>query len=129
MYLPFIYNLCHFSQKETKLDLTIKGAEVVPANEEALKKAVATIGPISVAIDAYHETFMRYQSGVFNISDCNKKLSHAVVGYGHDEETGLDYWIDKNSWGSTWGEGGYIRMARNQDNMCGIANVAVYPIL
>ncbi|GMS80613.1 hypothetical protein PENTCL1PPCAC_2788, partial [Pristionchus entomophagus] len=98
-------------------------------NEDALKEAVATIGPISVAIDASHNSFAYYSSGVYYEPSCSSSaLDHAilVVGYGTDPEYGA-YWLIKNSWGTSWGEKGYGRMARNRNNNCGIATDAVHP--
>ena len=121
-----------FRYVQDEVAATDRGAKMVNPNEEALKKAVATIGPISVAIDASSQEFMSYKSGVLNIPNYSyKELNHAVlvVGYGHCEETGLDYWLVKNSWGSKWGDNGYIKIARNMGNMCSIAMAAFYPIL
>ncbi|KAJ9582739.1 hypothetical protein L9F63_022921, partial [Diploptera punctata] len=58
-------------------------------------------------------------------------LTHAVtvVGYGTDEETDLDYYLVKNSWGEGYGEQGYIKMCRNMNNTCGIATMASYPLV
>ncbi|GMR35909.1 hypothetical protein PMAYCL1PPCAC_06104, partial [Pristionchus mayeri] len=103
----------------------------IPAgNEEAMKVAVATIGPLSVSIDASSRAFSSYASGIYDDSSCDStKHNHAVliVGYGSDAMQG-DYWIVKNSWGSSWGEGGYVNIARGK-NQCGIANYPSYPLV
>lgn len=74
---------------------------------------------------------MLYQGGVLT-ETCGTKLDHGIliVGYGTDDNTGLDYWIIKNSWGPTWGEQGFMRLQRSTgDGVCGINNLASYPNL
>lgn len=102
--------------------------DVKKGDEKALQEAVANIGVISVAIDAAHESFQFYSSGIIDEPNCSSSnLCHtlAVVGYGTDD--GKDYWLAKNSWGTQWGEQGYVRMSRNKHNQCGIASLASYP--
>ncbi|KAK2916939.1 hypothetical protein Q8A67_001313 [Cirrhinus molitorella] len=101
---------------------------VTGGDEEALKQAVANFGPISVAVDATNMAL--YSRGVYNDPSCNNDVNHAVlvVGYGVDSVTGLKYWLVKNSWGTDFGEDGYIRMARNKNNMCSIASYASFPV-
>ncbi|ERL86466.1 cathepsin L [Dendroctonus ponderosae] len=122
---------CRYSAKNR--GATDKGFVDIPSgDEDKLKAAVATVGPISIAIDASHESFQLYSNGVYSDPTCSStELDHGVlvVGYGTDEKTGMDYWLVKNSWGDTWGLDGYIKMARNQDNQCGVATQASYPLV
>lgn len=123
-----IEDRCHYSQNS--IGAVDTGFVDLPTgDEEKLLHAVATVGPISVAIDASKESFQFYSEGVYNEPECSsQELDHGVllVGYGTDP-SGMDYWLVKNSWGTTWGDKGYIKMARNQMNQCGIATQASYP--
>ncbi|CAO2596381.1 Testin [Lemmus lemmus] len=106
----------------------------VPGCEEALMKAVAKVGPISVAVDASHSSFRFYESGIYYEPQCRRiLLNHAVlvVGYGFEgeESDGNSYWLVKNSWGEEWGMKGYVKMAKDWNNNCGIATYATYPIV
>jgi len=124
---------CKFKTED--IGATISSFKTIPpGSEEALLKAVATVGPISVAIDASRPTFHFYKKGVYHEPECSStKLDHGVlaVGYGgsNDNHRGHEYWIVKNSWGKSWGMDGYINMSRNRKNNCGIASHASYPIV
>ena len=52
-----------------------------------------------------------------------------VVGYGTDAETEKDFWIVKNSWGTKWGDEGYIKKSRNEEKQCGIASSDSYSLV
>lgn len=103
---------------------------IFAGKEHDLKAAVATVGPISVAIDS--TGIELYQGGIYYKNDCrvrNKDLDHAVLVVGYGSENGQDYWLVKNSWGTKWGLDGYIKMSRNRKNNCGIATNASFPIM
>merc|ERR1712126_38992 len=104
--------------------------KTVRGDEKDLKRAIGSISPMAVSVYVI-SSFQHYAGGVYTSDECpNTSSNHAIlaVGYGHDDTAGLDYWIVKNSWGANWGENGYIRMARNVNNCCGIATKAGYPV-
>ncbi|CAL4155913.1 unnamed protein product [Meganyctiphanes norvegica] len=127
--------------KPDNVGATVTGfVDIKSGSEKALEKAVATVGPISVAIDASQPTFHFYKKGVYHDTKCSSvHLDHGVlaVGYGVDTSTsstwdngkGKKYWLVKNSWNAKWGDEGYIKMARNAGNACGIATSASYPLV
>lgn len=120
---------CAFNAK--KIGATLKSfVDIATGNEVALQKAVATIGPISVGIDASNESFQSYAGGIYNEEQCSTdQLDHGVTIVGYGTDAGQDYWLVKNSWGGVWGLKGYIKMSRNANNQCGIATLASYPIV
>ncbi|OAY34431.1 vignain [Manihot esculenta] len=121
---------CDSNKMNTPM-VTIDGYEMVPENDEnALMKAVAN-QPVAIAIDAGGKDFQFYSEGVFS-GHCGTELNHgvALVGYGETVDR-TKYWIVKNSWGSEWGENGYVRMLRGieaEEGLCGITLEASYPL-
>lgn len=103
------------------------GSIAVSRSESGLKSAIASVGPVSVAIDAGRPGFRSYHGGIFYDRRCSTRVNHAVLAVGYGSENGQDYWLVKNSWGTRYGLGGYIKMARNRGNMCAIASYAAYP--
>jgi len=117
---------CHY--KSTTRGSTLSSYKnVASGNEPALQTAVYT-GPTSVAIDASQSSFQFYSGGVYSDPRCSStNLDHGVLAVGWGTLNGQAYWIVKNSWGADWGLSGYIWMARNDHNMCGISTMATLP--
>jgi cathepsin L len=88
----------------------IKGQVVLASNNwTQLMTAVAEVGPVAISVAA--EPWQFYDFGIFD-RDCGADVDHAVQAVGYGEERGKGYWIVRNSWSASWGERGYIRVAR-----------------
>jgi len=110
---------------------TVTGLQAVAplignAKDEDMKSALQ-IQPLSIAIEADQDIFQHYKSGTITGS-CGTKTDHGVlaVGYGTDSE-GYAYWKVKNSWGSSWGDDGYVMLVQGK-NQCGINTQPRYPL-
>jgi cathepsin L len=100
-------------------------------DETSLAADLVSYGPIFIAVDASSQYFQFYQSGILSTNNCSNlidNLDHAivVVGYGYNATLQQSYWIIKNSWGTSWGENGYMRLAKDAGNKCGVATDAYY---
>ena len=103
-------------------------------DEKGMADALVKYGPIFIGLDVDSKLFMFYKSGVLSISNCPtsiQNIDHALVavGYGYDTALKMSYWIIRNSWGQTWGENGYVRLAKDKGNMCGVTTMAAYATL
>jgi len=110
---------------------SITGYKDVTVNSESALQTAATQQPVSVAIEADQSGFQFYTSGVFS-GTCGTSLDHGVLVTGFNTDSSTPYWIVKNSWGSSWGNKGYIWIAKGKQSpygLCGIAMAASYPTL
>lgn len=87
-------------------------------NETAMLYGSWQYGPLSICVDASSWQF--YTGGIVT-SNCGTKIDHCVqlVGW-NTSPSGIPYWIVRNSWGTSWGNNGYIYIERNK-NLCAIA--------
>jgi xylem cysteine proteinase len=142
MFLAFEYSETH--PLETEKDYPYKGTDnackakagvvsatsytKVPKNSAAQLKAAIDQGPVSVAIEADTFVFQFYSGGILNSKACGTNLDHGVLAVGYGNDAGKEYYIVKNSWGGSWGDKGYIKIAIvDGPGICGIQMDSVYP--
>jgi len=102
-----------------------------PAKEVDMLSAVAQ-NPVSVALEADKDAFQHYTSGVLtDATGCGSSPDHGVLVVGYGTDNGVDYWKVKNSWGGSWGDSGYLRIARGGkgSGVCAILSGPVYPVV
>eukprot|EP01034_Spumella_vulgaris_P033982 gene33982-41912_t len=101
----------------------VKSYTDVEVNSDAAMLSALNVGPVAVAIQADQAAFQLYKSGVFT-AECGTALDHGVLAVGYGTQDGLDYYTIKNSWGASWGEGGYIKFVRGgntqPEGQCGV---------
>jgi C1A family cysteine protease len=107
--------------------VTVSGYKAVPKGDENALMQALLLGPVAIGMDASEEPFFMYKKGIIDSPKCGKAIDHAILLVGYGTENGKNYWKVKNSWNKSWGEGGYLRVARGKD-MCAVADGASYPI-
>ena len=105
--------------------------DVIPNSLTGLMTALAQ-QPVSVAVEADQSVFQFYSSGVMT-KPCGTALDHGVLAVGYGTLGGLDYYKVKNSWGPSWGMGGYILLGRGANytaaGQCGVQMVPSFPVV
>ncbi|XP_010563903.1 PREDICTED: cathepsin S-like [Haliaeetus leucocephalus] len=119
-------SVCHYNLTAWAATCS-RYVELPRGNEAMVKDAITNVGPISVSTDASQPTFFLYKSGVYHDLNCSQVVNHAMLIIGYGPLDGEDYWLVKNSWGVHFGDQGYIWMARNHGNHCGVASYGIYP--
>jgi len=113
---------------KNNIGATLSSFTDVTSGDEAGLTSAIDGQPVSVAIDASQSSFQFYSGGVYYEPNCSSdQLDHGVLAVGYGTLSGSDMYIVKNSWGSSWGDNGYIMMSRNKNKKFGIATAASFP--
>ena len=115
---------------QCKSQTTIKGYKDIAAKDGKGLLAAIAEHPVSVAIEADSYVFQYYTSGVLDSDACGVYLNHGVAAVGYGVEDGKKYILVRNSWGPSWGDQGYVKIAHTDEGsgVCGINVNASYPV-
>jgi len=117
-YLPH-QDACLTTIDSTVVEFTPRGCFHVGGGADThLSKFLMEKGPLVIGVAARSSVFQLYTGGVIRNWDCGTEVDHAVqlVGFGQEDDTGLKFWVVRNSWGEQWGEKGYFRLERVDRN-------------
>jgi len=107
--------------KESKGVVKVTGWSQVKKDSVSQLKAALDQGVVTVTIEADQSVFQMYTSGIMDSPKCGTSLDHAVAAVGYGSEGGKEYYIVRNSWGASWGDQGYIKIAAVEGKgICGI---------
>jgi len=121
---------CSSTCKKALAPGDVTGYTDVDSDSEGALEAAVAQQPVSVAIEADKDAFQHYVSGVLTGDACGTNLDHGVLAVGYGTDGPNQYWKVKNSWGETFGENGFIRLAKgikSKGGECGIRKMASYP--
>lgn len=131
-----IYDISSIYEKEGVCQkcsavVSMSSCSDVKSNDQISLKVAVAQQPVAIAIEADTRYFQSYSSGVLDAATCGTNLDHGVLIVGYGSENGKDYWLVKNSWSTTWGEQGYVKILRsdstNDPGICGIAMEPSFP--
>jgi C1A family cysteine protease len=115
-------------EKDTKTDVEVSDFSMVTPDSSTQLHAALNAGPVSIAIEADKTVFQHYTSGVMDSELCGTNLDHGVLAVGYGTEDSQAYYLVKNSWGTTWGDKGYIKIGvKEGKGICGIQEQPVQP--
>ena len=112
----------------SKTSVEVQASASVTSEDRDQMKAALAQQPLAVLVEADKMAFQTYQSGVLTSDACGTQLDHAVLAVGYGTEDGQDYWLVKNSWDTTWGDNGYIKLGMDDSTgTCGVQMGPSFP--